>query len=68
MDAVLSHTGFRAGVHNDIRYHLRALYTDPRGGLLGMGVANWVVHSILLLAILRTRQRSTPASDPGTEE
>lgn len=82
MGAVLSHPVFRAGVHKDIRFHLRALYTDPRGinlrnhlahglahvGLLGMGVANWVVHSILLLAILRIRQRPTPASDGGTKE
>jgi len=82
MGAVVSHPLFRAGVHKDIRFHLRALYTDPRGinlrnhlahglahvGLLGMGVANWVVHSILLLAILRIRQKATPASDGDTKE
>lgn len=82
MGAVLSHPGFRAGVHKDIRFHLRALYTDPRGlnlrnhlahglahaGLLGMGVANWVVHSIFLLAILRINQGPEPACDVGTKE
>ena len=82
MGAALSHPGFRAGVHKDIRFHLRALYTDPRGinlrnhlahglthvGLLGMGVANWVVHSILLLAILRIKQRPASTSDAGPKE
>lgn len=80
MGAVLSHPAFRSGVHKDIRFHLRALYCDPRGinlrnhlahglahvGLLGMGVANWVVHSILLLAILRVGQRPVPTSDSGS--
>lgn len=81
MGAVLSNPVFREGVHNDIRFHLRALYTDPRGlnlrnhlahglahvGLLGMGVANWVVHSILLLAMLRIRQNPKTASDDGSK-
>jgi len=75
MGAVISHPAFRKGVPQDIRFHLKALYCDPRGinlrnhlahgmahiGILGMGVANWVVHSILLLAILRLNQR--PAED-----
>ncbi len=82
MGAVLSHPVFRASVQKDIRFHLRALYTDPRGinlrnhlahglahlGLLGMGVANWVVHSILLLAILRIRQDPKQDPDGGTKD
>jgi hypothetical protein len=78
MGAVLSHPAFRKGVPQDIRFHLKALYCDPRGinlrnhlahgianiGILGMGAANWVVHSILLLAILRLKQR--PAEDGKT--
>lgn len=64
---ILSHENFKKGVPKDIRFHLRALYSDPREinlrnhlahglaheGVLGMGVANWIVHSILMLAILR---------------
>ncbi len=72
MGAVLNHPAFSKGVPQDIRFHLRALYSDARGvnlrnhlahgiahvGLMGMGLANWVVHSILLLANLRIKQRS----------
>ena len=68
---VLSHDRFKKGVPKDIRFQLRALYTDPRGinlrnrlahglayeGVLGMGVANWVVHSILLIATLEIKQQ-----------
>ena len=50
-----------------IRFHLSTLYCDQRGinlrnqlahgladvGMLHMGVANWVVHSVLLLGCLR---------------
>ena len=71
MGAVLNHPAFRKGVPQDIRFHLRALYSDVRGvnlrnhlahgmahvGLMGMGLGNWVVHSILLLANLRIKQR-----------
>ncbi len=71
MGAVLNHPAFRKGVPPDIRFHLRALYSDARGvnlrnhlahgmahiGLMGMGLANWVVHSILLLADLRIKRR-----------
>ncbi len=68
---ILSHGRFKEGVPPDVRFHLRALYTDPRGinlrnhmahgllhkGLLGMGAANWVAHSILMLATLDFKQR-----------
>jgi len=77
MGEVLNNTMFRQGVPQDIRFHLTALYSDPRGinlrnnlahgiahiGLLGMGLANWVVHSILLLSILRMNQRPVESSD-----
>lgn len=50
-----------------VRFRLRALYSDARSinlrkrlahglvhpGLLGMGVANWVLHSLLLVAAMR---------------
>lgn len=82
MGAVIHHAAFRQGVDKDIRFHLNVLYSDPRGinlrnhlahgtahvGILGMGMANWVVHSLLLIANLRLRQRAAqgePASgDP----
>jgi lysyl-tRNA synthetase class 1 len=66
MGAVLSHKSFVAGFPSDFRFHLRALYTDPRGinlrnqvargvaphALLRRGLGNWVVHSLLLLGSL----------------
>jgi hypothetical protein len=72
MGAVLDHPAFRKGVPQDTRFHLKALYSDPRGinlrnhlahgmahiGMLGVGVANWVVHSLVLLSILRLKQGS----------
>ena len=71
MGAVINHPAFRKGVPPDIRFHLRALYSDSRGinlrnhlahgmahiGLMNIGLANWVVHSILLLASLRISQK-----------
>lgn len=81
MGEVLNNPMFRQGVPQDIRFHLTALYSDPRGinlrnnlahgiahiSLLGMGLTNWVVHSILLLSILRMNQRSAESSDnPST--
>lgn len=67
MGAVLHHAAFRAGVLGDVRFHLKTLYSDPRGvnlrnhlahgiahtDLLNMGLANWVVHSIFMLALVR---------------
>jgi len=68
---VLSHQRFRKGVPKDVRFHLRAFYGDPRGinlrnhlahglaseGVLGMGSANWVVQSILMLVTLQIKHR-----------
>jgi hypothetical protein len=56
---VLHDTRFRAHTPTDLRFHLRVLYSDPRGinlrnevahglavsELFGRGVANWVVHT-----------------------
>lgn len=66
---ILNHPIFRNHVPNDFRFHLRALYSDSRGinlrndmahglvrhELLNMGLANWVVHSLLLIGTLRIR-------------
>lgn len=79
MGAVINHAAFVAGVPKDIRFHLRALYSDPRGlnlrnhlahgmahiALFGMGLANWVVHSLLMLAILRMKPRDVPPQAVG---
>ena len=66
---ILNHQSFRNHVPNDFRFHLKALYSDSRGinlrndiahglvrhELLNMGLANWVVHSLLLIGTLRIR-------------
>jgi hypothetical protein len=77
MGKILHHERFRAAVPSDVRFHLRVLYTDARGinlrnrlahgllhpGVLGMGVANWVVHSLMLVGMLRLTPRTPPTSD-----
>ncbi len=69
MGAILDHQVFRGLALKDMRFHLRALLCDPRGinlrnhlahGLVhpesfGMGLANWVIHSLLLVRKLRIR-------------
>jgi len=64
---VLNHPLFVDKVPKDIRFHLRVLYNDPRGinlrnelahglvrpELLNMGLANWVIHTVLLVGMLR---------------
>jgi hypothetical protein len=76
MGALVNHPRFRAGVPKDMRFNLRAFYCDPRGinlrnhlahglahiGLFNMGVAHWVVHSLLMLATLRVRKREEPGA------
>jgi hypothetical protein len=71
---VLASEVFKQGAMKDVGFHLRALYTDPRGinlrnklahglaheGILGMGVANLVVHSILLIAALNVEHKKPP--------
>jgi Domain of unknown function (DUF4209) len=68
---VLGNKVFKQGGMKDVGFHLRALYTDPRGinlrnklahglahgGILGMGVANLVVHSILMIAALSIKHK-----------
>lgn len=66
MGAVLGNDVFKRSFHPSSRLHLQALYTTPKGinlrnkiahgmageELLGRAMANWVVHSLLLLATL----------------
>ena len=73
MGAVLSHKSFVTGFPSDFRFHLRALYTDPRGinlrnqvahglapyVLFGRGLGNWVVQSLLPLGSLGLNPRAT---------
>lgn len=77
---VLSHDKLKMGVPKDFRFHLKSLYTDPRGinlrnhlahglaneGVLGIGVANWVVHTILMLVILKIEQRPVMGEPTST--
>lgn len=65
---VLNHERFRAAVPEDIRFHFKVLYQDPRGlnvrnemahgiaafELFGLGLANMVVHSIIVIGVLRS--------------
>jgi hypothetical protein len=44
MGAVLSHPAFRQGVPKDFQFHLRALYTDPRGVNLRNHLAHGMAH------------------------
>lgn len=71
---VLVSSVFKEGNIKDAGFHLRALYTDPRGfnlrnklchglateSILGRGVANLVVHSILMLADIRVTPKAVP--------
>jgi len=64
---VLSHDSFRDRVPEDMRFHLRVLLQDPRGinlrnefahglaarELYDRGIANWMVHLILMLGLIR---------------
>lgn len=64
---VLNHERFRAAVPEDIRFHFKVLYQDPRGlnvrnelahgiaafELFGLGLANIVVHSVIVIGVLR---------------
>ncbi|MBI2803131.1 MAG: DUF4209 domain-containing protein [Gammaproteobacteria bacterium] len=67
MGEILNHDAFKARAPNDIRFHFRVLFSDPRGinlrnhvahglahpALFNMGLANWVIHSLLLIGVLR---------------
>ena len=68
---VLSHARFREKVSEDIRFHFRVLYSDPRGlnvrndlahgiaafELFGLGLANMVVHSIVVIGTFRVERK-----------
>lgn len=61
MGQILSADSFKTKVDQKFRHHLRALYTNPKGinlrnrlahglaspEILGRGMANWVIHSLL---------------------
>jgi hypothetical protein len=64
---VLTHDIFRRQLPEDMQFHLRVLFQDPRGlnlrgeamhglaahELFGRGLANWVLHSIIMLGLIR---------------
>ena len=66
---VLNHDRLRAAVPEDVRFHLRVLLTDPRGlnlrndalhglaahELFGRGLANWLVHTVIMLGLMRLK-------------
>jgi hypothetical protein len=65
MGKVLSHETFKDKFDSTARHHLRALYTHPKGinlrnkiahgiageELLGRGISNWVIHSLLVVRL-----------------
>jgi len=65
MGNVLHHKTFKAKFDSTARHHLQALYTNPKGinlrnkiahgtageELLGLGIANWVIHSLLVIRV-----------------
>jgi hypothetical protein len=76
MGAILNHDTFKARIPNAMRLHLRALYSDPRGinlrnkmahgqaseNLLGRGMANWVVHSLVAIRAFGLGSMPSPQS------
>lgn len=74
MGAVLHEPHLVAAMPPEVRFHLTALFTDPRGlsvrnhiahGMampesLGIGLCNWIVHAVLMLALLRPRPSAEP--------
>jgi hypothetical protein len=71
---VLSHERFVQAVPDDIRFHLQVLYQDSRGlnfrnelahgiaafELFGLGMANIVVHSVILIGTFRVHTTASP--------
>lgn len=78
LGSILHHPRFVEKIPADVRFHLRALYSDARSinlrnrlahglvppGLLGMGVANWVVHSLIVIGMMRV----TPVQPGGSPD
>jgi hypothetical protein len=70
---VLTHDIFRRQLPEDMQFHLRVLFQDPRGlnlrgeamhglavhELFGRGLANWVLHSIIMLGLIRFRRAAS---------
>ena len=64
MGTVLNEPSLAAAIPPEVRFHLSALFTDPRGlgvrnhiahGMvmpetLGIGLCNWIVHAVLMVA------------------
>jgi len=75
MGTVLHEPHLVAAMPPEIRFHLSALFTDPRGlsvrnhiahGMalpesLGIGLCNWIVHAVLMLALLRPSKCAPPS-------
>lgn len=73
MGAILDQDVFRTPALKNIRFHLRALFCDPRGinlrnhlahgiahpGMFNMGLANWAMHALFLVGILRIQSNPT---------
>lgn len=71
MGSILHTESFRTRFDPTARLHLRALYTEAKGvnvrnklahgvlgeNFLGRGVANWVIHSLLLIASMSVASR-----------
>jgi hypothetical protein len=67
MGSILHTEAFRTAFEPAARLHLLVLYTDPKGinlrnklahgmtspDMLGRGIANWVIHSLILLGAMR---------------
>jgi transcriptional regulator with XRE-family HTH domain len=75
---VLSDPIFQAKVPEDVRFHLKVLLQDPRGinlrnafahgfaahELFDRGIANWVVHLVVMLGLMRLRPGAPGSSAP----
>ena len=75
---VLSHERFRAQVPEDVRFHLKVLLQDARGinlrnefahglaapELFDRGIANWMVHLVIMLGLIRLQ--SAPTAPKGS--
>lgn len=73
---VLNHSIFKEKISTDIRFHFRVLYNDPRGlnvrnelahglispELLNIELANWILHSVIFLSLIRIDNSSTKPS------
>jgi hypothetical protein len=74
MGKVLHKAAMRASMPADVRFHLKSLFTDPRGlnvrnhlahgmslpGTLDTYRCNWILHAVLLLALFQPRSEAGP--------